>query len=62
MDRHLRALRPQHPPDFFGGNMTEEQACEAYWKARDLLDEVIASGYHGNKEEVWLELEDDLRG
>ena len=40
--------------------MTEEQACEAYWKARDLLDEVIASGYHGNKEEVWLELEDDL--
>ena len=36
--------------------MTEEQASEAYWKARDLLQEIINSGHRGDKEAVIEEL------
>jgi len=39
--------------------MNEEQASEAYWKARDLLQEVIDSGCRGTKEEILEELEDE---
>ena len=41
--------------------MNEEQAAEKYWKARDLLDEVVASRHRGDKDDVILELEDDLK-
>lgn len=41
-------------------DMTEEQASEKYWKARDLLDEIIASGQRGSRQDILDELEDDL--
>ena len=40
--------------------MNDKQATEAYYKARNLLKEVIASGHRGDREEVLMELEDDL--
>lgn len=40
--------------------MNEEQASEVYWKARDLLQEVIDSGHRGDKDDILAELEDDL--
>ncbi len=40
--------------------MDEEQACEAYWDVRDTLQEIIDSGQRGSKEELLVELEDDL--
>ena len=43
-------------------NMDEEQACEAYWEARDILQEIIDSGERGSKEEILRELgEEDLK-
>jgi len=40
--------------------MTEEQASETYWRARDLLDEVVASGHRGGRQDILDELDDDL--
>ncbi len=42
--------------------MNEEEASVAYWKARDILDEVIESGQRGSKEDILEELESDLTG
>ena len=41
--------------------MDEEQASEVYWRAVNLFQEVIDSGYRGGKEEILVELEDDLK-
>ncbi len=40
--------------------MDEEQTSEAYWRAVNMLQEVIDSGYRSGKEAVLVELEDDL--
>ena len=42
--------------------MNEEEASVAYYKARDLLQEVIDSGHRGDVEELLDELVDDLTG
>ncbi len=40
--------------------MNEEQASIAYWKAVDLLKEVIESGHREGIEEVLEELREDI--
>lgn len=40
--------------------MNEEQASEAYWRARDLLQDVIDSGARGSAQDIIDELGDDL--
>ena len=40
--------------------MNEEQASLEYWRARDILQEVIDSGCRGSKEDILEELEGDL--
>ncbi len=40
--------------------MNEEQASVEYYRAKDSLQEVISSGYRGDKDEVLGELEEDL--
>lgn len=40
--------------------MTDLEAAEAYWKARDILQKIIESGERGPKEELLEALEEDL--
>ena len=40
--------------------MNEEQASEAYWKAVNILQEVIDSGARGGREDILAELDGDL--
>lgn len=40
--------------------MNEEQASEAYWKVVSILDEIIASGQRGSRQDILDELNNDL--